>query len=497
MQVRLLGTGSADGWPNAFCECASCLRAAADGELRAPTSALVDDRLLLDCGPETPRAALRHASGLTRVTHLLITHDHPDHSAPMALLSRSWAARTTPLTVVAPEAVVTSWARWTGPDDDVRWRIAVPGDVVEADGYRVRVLEAAHSTAPSGPGGGAVAVLYDVTGPDGDRLLYATDTGRLPVATLRAATRARYDLVLLEATFGDRSGPGAPSSGEHLDLLGFADQVARLRAVGAVTERTQVAAVHLSHHSPADLHDRLAGYGARAVPDGHLFDLPATGPAAPQPVQRPRRTLVTGGARSGKSVTAERLVADLGPVTYVATGGPAGQDVEWAQRVQLHRDRRPAHWTTLETTDLAGALRESHQPLLVDCLGTWLTAVLTACGAWTDEDGWRDRLDARVDDLLAAWHGVRVPVVAVTNEVGSGVVPATASGRVFRDELGRLNARVSAASERVLLVVSGRLLDLSIAQPTTMVQKPQTVAAQQHHSPEVLDLTDPSRRSPG
>ena len=79
MKVQLLGTGSADGWPNAFCRCAACRSATT---VRSPTCALVDDTLLLDCGPETPRAALRNAGGLHGVTHLLITHDHPDHSAP-------------------------------------------------------------------------------------------------------------------------------------------------------------------------------------------------------------------------------------------------------------------------------------------------------------------------------------------------------------------------------------------------------------------------------
>ena len=447
MRVRLLGTGSADGWPNAFCDCASCRSASV---LRSPTSALVDDRLLLDCGPETPRAALRHADGLRCVTHVLVTHDHPDHSAPMALLARTWARRVEPLTVAGPASVVASWSRWVGPDSPVVFTPVVPGDVLDLGDHVVRVLQAAHEDG---------AVLYDVTDRAGTRLLYATDTGPLPAQTRTAATGAAYDLVLLEATLGDRRGPGAPTGVDHLDLDGFAAELRALRAVGAVTDATDVVAVHLSHHCPPDLERRLSRWGARVVDDGTELTPGAT--TAPRP-RTARRTLVLGGARSGKSTTAERLLQAEPAVTYVATGpAPTAADTEWAARVGLHRDRRPSGWVTCETTAVDQVLRAAEQPVLVDCLGTWLTAVLDDVGAWDERDGWRAGVDQRVDDLVAAWHGARTPTVAVSNEVGSGVVPATASGRLFRDELGRLNARIAAASEQVLLVVAGRELDLS------------------------------------
>jgi adenosylcobinamide kinase/adenosylcobinamide-phosphate guanylyltransferase len=100
-------------------------------------------------------------------------------------------------------------------------------------------------------------------------------------------------------------------------------------------------------------------------------------------------------------------------------------------------------------------------PLLIDCLGTWLSRVLDEVGAWEQVRGWELRLDDRLEDFLAAWASARVPIVAVSNEVGSGVVPATVSGRVFRDVLGALNDRVAAESDCVQLVVAGRVLDLS------------------------------------
>jgi adenosylcobinamide kinase/adenosylcobinamide-phosphate guanylyltransferase len=148
-------------------------------------------------------------------------------------------------------------------------------------------------------------------------------------------------------------------------------------------------------------------------------------------------------------------------VVYVAPGLPPGDDdPEWAARVAAHQARRPAHWDTIESTDLASVLRSASSPLLIDCLGTWLSRVLDEIGAWVAKPGWEQRLDERLEDFLSAWVAARVPVVAVSNEVGSGVVPATSSGRLFRDVLGALNNRVSADSDRVLLVVAGRALEL-------------------------------------
>ena len=174
-------------------------------------------------------------------------------------------------------------------------------------------------------------------------------------------------------------------------------------------------------------------------------------------------TLVLGGVRSGKSRHAEALVGH-GRVTYVAPGRPADDtDPEWAARVRAHQERRPAGWTTLETGDVAGAISGATGPVLVDCLGVWLARVLDDCDGWTDPEVGAEVLARAGEGLLAAWQAAPTDVVLVSNEVGLGVVPATASGRLFRDELGRLNAALSASADRVHLVVAGRLLDLSDA----------------------------------
>ncbi|SEL76128.1 adenosylcobinamide kinase / adenosylcobinamide-phosphate guanylyltransferase [Streptacidiphilus jiangxiensis] len=180
--------------------------------------------------------------------------------------------------------------------------------------------------------------------------------------------------------------------------------------------------------------------------------------------RRPRRTLLLGGARSGKSSLAERMLADAADVTYVATAGRREGDSEWAERIELHRVRRPAGWRTVETCDLVPLLAETGGPLLVDCLALWLTDAMDRVGAWDDavwNGGGAQELRARTAELVAALAASPRRVVAVSNEVGSGVVPATASGRRFRDELGRLNAAVADVCEDVRLVVAGRSLRLS------------------------------------
>lgn len=176
----------------------------------------------------------------------------------------------------------------------------------------------------------------------------------------------------------------------------------------------------------------------------------------PTPVDsRPVRALVLGGARSGKSTWAEQRMSGHPAVTYVATSQRNPDDPEWEERIRIHRARRPDSWTTEETLDVAGVLLGGDGPVLVDDLGVWITRVLDDAGAWTAEGGWQERVRVRVEELARAVHRTRREVVLVSNEVGMGVVPETASGRMFRDELGKLNSAVAGACDEVWLCVAG------------------------------------------
>ncbi len=429
MRVRLLGTGASDGWPDPWCRCASCTAAREQGVLRGQTGVLVDDRVLLDLGPELPRAALRQGTTLADVEMVLVTHAHEDHCAPAALMWRSWQPSPAPLLLAGPPAVVRSCRGRA--DGAVDLREVAPGDALEVGGYRAVALPAAHGGPSAGP-----AVLWDLTGPDGSRLLYATDTGPMPAGAVEQARDRAYDAVLLELT--------SSAHGEHLDLGSWPHQVQRLRDVGAVTAATQVVAVHLGHGNPApDVLDRvLAGWGARAGRDGDVLELP--GPA-------PRRVLVLGGTRSGKSAWAERRLSGR-PVTYVATAPGRPGDAEWAARVDAHVRRRPADWRTVETGDVAGALRAARSPVLVDDLGLWLARLLDDRSAWDEPDA---VFGPALVELVAAYRTAPADVVVVAPEVGSGVVPEHRSGRLFRDLLGTATAALAAASDEVVQVVAG------------------------------------------
>jgi len=212
---------------------------------------------------------------------------------------------------------------------------------------------------------------------------------------------------------------------------------------------------------------RARDRGPAALPSGRS-GLPSLVPSLVPWPGRPRRgkafrVLILGGARSGKSVTAERLLSRQDDVDYVATGPlPDAADPDWAARVRLHQQRRPAHWTTLETLELEDALAgpgltpaRLAVPVLVDCLSTWLAGVMEEAGLWAADPGADKKLAERVDGLVDAWRSTRRHVVAVSNEVGSGVVPATVSGLRFRDELGVLNARIAADCEQVWLCTAG------------------------------------------
>ncbi|MEV7397697.1 bifunctional adenosylcobinamide kinase/adenosylcobinamide-phosphate guanylyltransferase [Aeromicrobium sp. NPDC092404] len=175
------------------------------------------------------------------------------------------------------------------------------------------------------------------------------------------------------------------------------------------------------------------------------------------------KVLITGGVRSGKSFHAESLLLAEQTVTYVAPGPPADPDTdpEWAARIARHQSRRPTHWSTVETTDLGAAVRSADGAVLIDCLGTWVTAMIDELDGWDAVlEDWEPLLHQRLDEALSAIAEHNGTVVAVTNEVGMSVVPEHRSGRVFRDLLGTVNQRVAEECDEVMLVVAGRVLRL-------------------------------------
>jgi adenosylcobinamide kinase/adenosylcobinamide-phosphate guanylyltransferase len=266
-----------------------------------------------------------------------------------------------------------------------------------------------------------------------------------------------------------------------LDLLGEPAQLGLLRARGVITADTITAVAFADHRvsSEGELRRRCGFWRAELPADGDGLTTARSAGKGSTPERGPWRVLVLGGARSGKSEQAELRLAGEPEVIYVATGpggptgsaesagpgrttGPGGSagDAEWVARVAAHRARRPDWWRTAETTDLAGALAGARGALLIDGIGTWLAAVMGECGAWDGSADSAARLAARIARLVGAWRQTGAYVVAVSDEAGLGVVPGTPAGRLFRDELGRLNQVLAAESEEAELVVAGRVVPL-------------------------------------
>lgn len=182
--------------------------------------------------------------------------------------------------------------------------------------------------------------------------------------------------------------------------------------------------------------------------------------------------LITGGARCGKSAVAQRLVEECAQDVTVVVFGQAGEDHEMAARIARHKADRPAGFVTVEARDsIEWTARVSDGVMLLDCLGTLLGLVMaetyadTAASALQDAEalpvGYEEEVERRFAGLigwiLRRWDHT----VVVTNEVGDGVVPAYASGRVFRDVLGRANRSLIDRSDAAYLVVAGRCIELS------------------------------------
>jgi adenosylcobinamide kinase/adenosylcobinamide-phosphate guanylyltransferase len=330
-------------------------------------------------------------------------------------------------------------------------RHPAPGETIESGAVRVLALPGTDgATAALVAGCRGVAVLWAPAGAHGERRLAEEARAALTGAGLSGAA------LDLRATGGE------------FDPRALADEVARLRRAEVFAPSADLVALGADPDTVTGLKrhrlaQRLAPWRVRLA--GRDTALGAPPDTWPDP---PRRSLVLGPATSGKSAHAEDLLAAEPAVVYLATGArPDASDPDWAARVARHRERRPEGWSTVEddNLDLLRLLTTPGPPLLLDSLGGWVGAALTRCGAWDEAPGWAERWSAEADALVGAWRGCARRVVAVGEETGWGVVPATPSGRVFRDALGALTQRMSEDADRAELVVAGRILDLDDVGP--------------------------------
>ncbi|MDR3709416.1 MAG: MBL fold metallo-hydrolase [Capsulimonadaceae bacterium] len=271
MKLLLLGTAAAEAWPAPFCSCPACRHARSAGgrNIRRRSSALLDDSLLVDFGPDTSAQVQAFNRSLSNVTTLAFTHHHEDHLSPDEIAYRAapfTVSTDLPLMQIFGSETVVEILRTKFPD--AAWNREKARMVIEealipheartaADGARILPLPADH--APKS--------LVLRIAKNGRSFLYGHDTGLFPDETIEALRGAPLDLVLLDCTYG-----AAESSNRgHMGIDGVIETAKRLGEVGAVTKETRLVATHYSHNGKAsyeELVSRLAPEGILAAYDG-------------------------------------------------------------------------------------------------------------------------------------------------------------------------------------------------------------------------------------
>lgn len=276
MELILLGTAAAEGWPAPFCVCHACQEARRLGgrNIRRRSCALLDDVVQIDYGPDTSAQIQACGKSLAPITSMIFTHQHEDHITPHELTYRSEPFITQtqlPMLHLYGNASVVEKLNAEFPDVEARaakHRLAIEAPLAPfveretVDGTRVLPLPADHV---------AGAFVLRITR-RGKRIFYGHDSGSYAQETVEALAGEALDAALFDATFGIASS----NNRGHMGLDGVIESVARLRAVGAVTDRTQLIATHYSHNGLAlydELCSRLSPHHIAPAYDGMIVSL--------------------------------------------------------------------------------------------------------------------------------------------------------------------------------------------------------------------------------
>lgn len=243
MQIKILGTAAAEGWPGIFCGCDSCQRARElrAKNLRSRASVQIDDHYKIDLPPDTYYHNIRYNLDLSELKYLFFTHSHGDHFAPDEIeYTRSGFAhnlKNAPIQVYGNEKVISAIQRRSDRKKlPLDLNIAAPFSPIHADHLRFTPIIAHHADTET--------CFNYVIQSETSTVLYASDTGYYEQQTLEFLKQYCFDLLIVECTLG----PTLLPSLKHMSMKGVLKLRDELRRSGAVSENTQVVITHFSHN---------------------------------------------------------------------------------------------------------------------------------------------------------------------------------------------------------------------------------------------------------
>ena len=275
MKLTFLGTAAATSFPLTFCRCENCenARKYKGKSIRKRSSALVDDKILIDFCPDFVTALNTYDKDITKIEILLQTHPHSDHFDGGHFVTRwsEYAAKNLPhLRIVASQKCLERMSEMIKANENIdifskTWQKDLNislcplehGQTTEIDDYFITAIESLHSVSQ-----GSVLFLIER---EGKKILYATDTVELSDKALEALSGQNIDCVVLDHTYGN-----VENSDGHLNEKKFKEQLLRLKEVGAIRDTTAVYATHISHEGCAyhEEMERQAGDSYKVAYDG-------------------------------------------------------------------------------------------------------------------------------------------------------------------------------------------------------------------------------------
>lgn len=258
MKLHYLGTGAAEGWPAIFCHCENCMRArkAKGKNYRSRAQMLIDDKLMVDLGPDTFYHMMKYDLDFSELEHVLLTHSHEDHFCPSELLFKAYPfaheGEKNKMTIYGNEKchwLFLHMLEVQDNSDNLRdcagfQEISASGPF-EIPGYRITPLHAVHDTKEE-------CLIYLIRDQEGKTLLYANDTGIFPEDTWKELEGIQVDCVSLDCTLGKDPDMGSG----HMGLQAVRSVVKRMKETGCIREDTRVVLTHFSHNGGL-LHEEL------------------------------------------------------------------------------------------------------------------------------------------------------------------------------------------------------------------------------------------------